>query len=482
MVEKLQLQIATQDADSTEPNSPTVRESANRNLRAKRAFFAWFDPNDGPAERRLIMKLDFFILSYAFVGFWILYIDRGILANAYVSGMKEDLKLAMIPATLLVTKYPAHYIVPSAMLLWGVFTLLLYRTSSFSYLAGFRFFVGFLEGPFFCSVHYVLGSWYRSDELVRRAGIFYVSSGVGTMTTGLLAARIYQSLDGVMGLAGWRWMYIVASIMTFPVAIWGYFSFPGSPKDGKRWFLTEEELDLARERMAWQGRLNSKGFTLKWSVIRKFLSGWHFWILVPWNIVWLLGYQSMMQGSYTLWLRAQKQYSVVQVNNYTAISPSIGIVFIISFAWIVDKTGQKAIVPLIASVAIVHAVAKLAFVLYDKSTFGYKWFAVATSYIEVSLSPVNYSIANLACAGDAEERAFVISSMLAIGTAFNSWVPLLAFSTVEAPRYFRGFILEIVLQFTYVAWTVLVMWFVRREHRAKEKEIETGTEVKIATE
>lgn len=97
-------------------------------------------------------------------------------------------------------------------------------------------------------------------------------------------------------------------------------------------------------------------------------------------------------------------------------------------------------------------------------------FAAATSHIEVALSPVNYSVANLACAADAEERAFIISSMLAVSTAFNCWVPLLAFPTIEAPRYFKGYVLESVLQFTYVGWTALVMWFVRRERQEKETE------------
>jgi MFS family permease len=351
MSEKYETDVSGQETDSNEvPN----RERANRNLGSKKKFFSWFDPNDGPAERRLILKLDFFILTYAFIGFWvksflnsrlrtsivtnciqILYIDRGILANAYISGMKEELGLygnelvqlnslfsvgycvSMIPATLLVTRYPANYVVPASMFLWGIFTLLLYRTPNFAYLAGFRFMVGLLEGPFFCSVHYVLGSWYRGDELVRRAGIFYVSSGVGTMTTGLLSARIYQSLDGSLDLAGWRWMYIVAAIMTFPIAIWGFFSFPGSPKDGKRWFFTDEELELAIERMELEGRLGARGFTLEWATVKRFLGRWHFWVLVPWNTLWLLGYQSMTQGAYTLWLRAQTQYSIVQVNNYT---------------------------------------------------------------------------------------------------------------------------------------------------------------------
>ncbi|KAF4873163.1 putative transporter SEO1 [Colletotrichum siamense] len=77
------------DADRQEDTDDSPEEHRpNRNF-SKKSFFAWFDRNDGPLERRVILKLDFFILTYAFVGFWILYIDRGILTNAYISGMRE---------------------------------------------------------------------------------------------------------------------------------------------------------------------------------------------------------------------------------------------------------------------------------------------------------------------------------------------------------------------------------------------------------
>jgi hypothetical protein len=85
----------------------------------------------------------------------------------------------------------------------------------------------------------------------------------------------------------------------------------------------------------------------------------------------------------------------------------------------------------------------------------------------VSLSPVIYSHANLVCAGDAEERAFIISAMLATGTAFNSWVPLLAWPTVQAPRFFKGYVLTCVLQPTYFLFSVFVFLYSRRR-AAKE--------------
>ena len=52
----------------------------------------WGAPSPTRAERRLLVKLDFFILSFCCLMYWVNYLDRANLNNAYVSGMKEDLK------------------------------------------------------------------------------------------------------------------------------------------------------------------------------------------------------------------------------------------------------------------------------------------------------------------------------------------------------------------------------------------------------
>jgi MFS transporter, ACS family, pantothenate transporter len=51
----------------------------------------WGAPASTEIERRLIVKLDFFILSFCCLMYWVNYLDRANLNNAYVSGMKEDL-------------------------------------------------------------------------------------------------------------------------------------------------------------------------------------------------------------------------------------------------------------------------------------------------------------------------------------------------------------------------------------------------------
>jgi len=47
--------------------------------------------HNAPGERKLVQKLDFFILTFCCLMYFLNYLDRTNLNNAYVSGMKEEL-------------------------------------------------------------------------------------------------------------------------------------------------------------------------------------------------------------------------------------------------------------------------------------------------------------------------------------------------------------------------------------------------------
>jgi len=51
---------------------------------------------------------------------------------------------------------------------------------------------------------YIIGSWYRSDELAKRTCIFQMSSAIALMFSGYLMTAVYH-LGGVGGLKGWQW-------------------------------------------------------------------------------------------------------------------------------------------------------------------------------------------------------------------------------------------------------------------------------------
>lgn len=112
--------------------------------------------------------------------------------------------IGQLPFTFLFPKFPMNYTIPALEIGWGIFTLLQYRTQSVGELMAYRFFVGIFEAAFFPGVHYVLGSWYRGDELGRRGGVFYVGQMLGTLTAGLIQSGASANLDGVRGMSGWR--------------------------------------------------------------------------------------------------------------------------------------------------------------------------------------------------------------------------------------------------------------------------------------
>lgn len=186
-----------------------------------------------PAERRLLRKLDLSILGVGCVGFFLKYLDQGNLANAYVSGMQEDLGLygnqytyagtaytcayaaMQIPSTLIVQRVrPSRYLAATEVA-WGAFTFAqagLQGGGGAGQLYAFRFLVGLFESSFFPCLLYVLGSWYTQTELAKRIAIFHMTAPLGSAFGGYLQAAVYENLNGHHGLAGWRWLYIVCGV------------------------------------------------------------------------------------------------------------------------------------------------------------------------------------------------------------------------------------------------------------------------------
>jgi ACS family pantothenate transporter-like MFS transporter len=74
-----------------------------------------------------------------------------------------------------------------------------------------------------CSVgaHFIYGSWYKKSELGTRAAIFCCFGDIGDMAGGWIQAGLLRALEGKGGLPAWRLIFIVVSVITIPVAIFG---------------------------------------------------------------------------------------------------------------------------------------------------------------------------------------------------------------------------------------------------------------------
>ena len=81
--------------------------------------------------------------------------------------------------------------------------------------AGFlaaRFFLGVTESGLFPGVVFYLSMWYKRTETHYRVALFFSAASLAGAFGGILAYGI-GFMDGVGGLKGWRWIFILVSFL-----------------------------------------------------------------------------------------------------------------------------------------------------------------------------------------------------------------------------------------------------------------------------
>src|SRR5258708_3488803 len=88
---------AGNDEASPNTDSPISAQPHQQNkvVKAFRSFqrYIWDDPDKPKHEKWFLFKLDVFLLSAACLGYFSKNLDQANINNAYVSGMKEALKM-----------------------------------------------------------------------------------------------------------------------------------------------------------------------------------------------------------------------------------------------------------------------------------------------------------------------------------------------------------------------------------------------------
>ena len=90
--------------------------------------------------------------------------------------------------------------------------------------------------------------------------------------TGIMMTAIYSTLNGHAGLSGWRWVFIIDGLITLPVAIFGFISFPDLPENTKAPYFSAEEKALAISRLPPK---NPEGHKIGFSLIKRVLFKWN---------------------------------------------------------------------------------------------------------------------------------------------------------------------------------------------------------------
>lgn len=441
--------------------------------------FGWFDPDDTPAERRLILKLDVILTFFCFVVYWIKFLDQSNINNAYVSGLKEDLGfkgndlvttqamysagaiIFQLPFLYIIPKFPNNYILPVMDLGWGLMTLLLYKAKSPGGVQALRFFVGAFEAAWYPLMHYMLGSWLKPREINRRAGFVFCAQFLGTTTSGLLAAAATTQLDGYLGHKGWQWLFIIDGIMTLPIGIIGIWILPGTPDRCTSIFLTEEEIVLARERLRRGPKDTHKLQLFDKQLWKNIISSWKLWVPLFATIAFWCSAHIPFTGAFLLWLKSLGTYDRAAVNNMSAIAPALGVLWVATVVSIADF-GNRWMAIVFAEFWVIIGAIILAVWNVPKSAI---WLAWCTCYFAPAASPCLYSWINDICGHNAQERAIILLLVNILAQTTQAWTMVLVFKTVESPRFLKGDIFTVAASFALIVMVFVMLSFYKRQER-----------------
>jgi MFS transporter, ACS family, tartrate transporter len=159
--------------------------------------------------------------------------------------------VAAIPSTLALQRFGARRWMSLLMLVWGLCSAGTALVSSRGELAFARILLGVAEAGFAPGLILYLTYWLPSEYRGRvLASVLMFTAGVQVVSGPL--GSLLLSQDGLLGLAGWKWLFIVEGLPTVVLAGIVFSFLPDRPADA-RW-LTPPQRDWLTERLAAQAQ------------------------------------------------------------------------------------------------------------------------------------------------------------------------------------------------------------------------------------
>ncbi|KAK3845987.1 MAG: major facilitator superfamily domain-containing protein [Linnemannia gamsii] len=213
---------------------------------------------------RLRRKIDWHLLPLLSLMYLFSFLDRVNIGNAKVAGLEKDLNLspseyswalsiffigyiiAEVPSQMLLKKVGPRKWISGCMFVWGTLTMLLAACKTAASLYATRFFLGIFEAALFPGAVFVISLFYSRGEQALRNGLFFSTATMAGAFGGILAYGIAQ-MDGVRGLHGWQWIFILEGLPTVLLCFVTIVYLPDYPQTAH--FLSQDERDLAVKRL-----------------------------------------------------------------------------------------------------------------------------------------------------------------------------------------------------------------------------------------
>ncbi|KIX92350.1 uncharacterized protein Z520_11958 [Fonsecaea multimorphosa CBS 102226] len=227
--------------------------------------------SDKAFEKKVLRKVDLWLVGFYSLVYIFRVIDSSNYSNAAIinlehgTGIKKQLHLNpnQWAWTLSIFSYSYMIFEPTNTVLlktfrpriwmfvlilsWGICACSVAAVESFAGMMCARFAIGMAEAGFYPAVLYHMDFWYRPTELPWRIAFFYSVGQLSSALSGLLAYAI-SFMDGLGGLPGWRWLFLLEGLPAIILAFVALFGLPDYPHTAR--MLNEKERLFIERRLA----------------------------------------------------------------------------------------------------------------------------------------------------------------------------------------------------------------------------------------
>ena len=232
-----------------------------------------------PIERQTIRKISWRILPLIIAIYFIAYMDRTNVAFAAIA-MNRDLGFTPyiygwgagmfflgyfffeVPSNVILHRVGARVWIARIMVTWGIVSaLMMFVTGTVSFFV-IRFLLGVAEAGFFPGTLLYFTYWFPAAYRARVISALFLAVPGSNAVAAALSGALLQ-LDGLWGLAGWQWMFLLEAlpaILLAPVVLWFLTDRPSAAT----WLTAEERTWLETELNAEQRAVERSGHMTLW--------------------------------------------------------------------------------------------------------------------------------------------------------------------------------------------------------------------------
>ena len=224
--------------------------------------------------RRRVMPLIVLLYFVAYldrnnVGFAKLTMSEDIGLNSAAYGLGAGIfflgyALLEVPSNAGMYRFGARKWLARILITWGIFATAMCLVNGETTYYIVRFLLGAAEAGFFPAILFYLTLWFPAAQRVTVLGIFIlaqpVSNALGAPVSGLLL-----QMDGVMGLQGWQWLYIIEGIPAIALGLLTPILMTDRPRDAKwldaderNWLTATMDAELAAKSQSGQAQLHGR--------------------------------------------------------------------------------------------------------------------------------------------------------------------------------------------------------------------------------